>query len=269
MFKNILVPVDFSDAAIHAVQEAAFIAREQKAKLYLIHAYLIPGYSGGMAYETFIPPVDEHIELINKQIDDFSKEIAGLENIQVEKVAIPGSIQDIIGTFVEDNAIDLVVTATRGASGFKAFLLGTQSERIEEEVNCPVLVIPEGKNVKRSMKLALAHDYKSNLITEQIDTLRNFQVLYNLELHVVHVEEKEEHLEFEQSVKENLHSLNPQFHHVVNNDVEKGLNDYIKKNDVDILSIIYHDHGFLNRLFGRSTSRQLTYHTEVPLLVLK
>lgn len=269
MIKHILVPVDFSDEALNAVEEAAFIAKEQKAKLSLLHAYLIPGYSGGMAYETFIPPVDEHIELINKQIDDFSKDIPALQGLPVEKVAIPGSIQDIIGVYTEDNNVDLVVTATRGASGFKAFLLGTQSERIEDEVKCPVLVIPDGEHVKKGMKLALAHDYKSNLSREQINIIKNFQVLYGLSIHVVHVEEKKENLAIEESIKENLRILNPEFHHVLNDDVEKGLNEFIKQQNIDILSIIYHDHGFLTRLFGRSTSRQLTYHTEIPLLVLK
>ncbi|MGK7389469.1 MAG: universal stress protein [Candidatus Cyclobacteriaceae bacterium M2_1C_046] len=269
MLKHILIPVDFSDEALNAVEEAAYIAKEQKAKVTLLHAYLIPGYSGGMAYETFIPPVDEHIELINKQIDDFSKDISALRGLQVDKVAVPGSIQDVIGAYTEDNHVDLVVTATRGASGFKAFLLGTQSERIEDEVKCPVLVIPDGKHVKPGMKLALAHDYKSNLTTEQVNVLKNFQVLFNLSVHVVHVEEKEENLAIEDSIKENLHILNPQFHHVLNDDVEKGLNEFVKQQDIGLLSIIYHDHGFLNRLFGKSTSRQLTYHTEIPLLVLK
>lgn len=269
MIRHILVPVDFSDAALNAVEEAAFIAKKQNSKITLLHAYLIPGYSGGMAYETFIPPVDEHIELINKQIDDFAADIPALEGLQVDKVAIPGSIRDIVGAYTEDNQVDLVVTATRGASGFKAFLLGTQSERIEEEVKCPVLVIPEGKHVKPLMKLALAHDYKSNLTSDQINTLKNFKILYDLTIHVVHVEEKEENLEFEKSVKENLNLLNPEFHHVVNDDVEKGLNEFVKLRDIDLLAIIYHDHGFLSRLFGRSTSRQLTYHTEIPLLVLK
>lgn len=269
MIKHILVPVDFSDTAINAVEGAAFIARKQNAKLTLLHAYLIPGYSGGMAYETFIPPVDEHIDLINKQIDDFALDIPALEDLQVEKIAMPGSIRDIIGPYTDDNHVDLVVTGTRGASGFKAFILGTQSERIETEVKCPVLVIPENKELKSGMTLALAHDYKSNLTAAQLSTLHNIQLVYNLHINVVHVEEKEENLSFVESVKKNLHSLNPDFHHVLNDDVEKGLNKYVKENSIDVLAIIYHDHGFLKRLFGKSTSSQLTYHTEIPLLVLK
>lgn len=269
MIKHILVPIDFSDVSENAVEEGAKIAVENDAQLTLLHAYLIPGYSGGMAYETFIPPVDEHIELINKQIDEFAAGIQALENVRVNKMAIPGAVRDMIGAYTEDNNVDLVISGTRGASGFMGFLLGSQSERIEEEVKCPVVVLPELSKLKKQMKIAFAHDYKSTIAPAQREVIRFFLNFYNSRLHVVHVESKEDTPEAERSVKENLLDFNPVFHKVVHDDVEKGLNEFVEKNNIGMLALIYHDQGFLNRIFGKSTSRQLTYHTKIPLLVLK
>lgn len=269
MIKHLLVPIDFSEISENATKIAANIAAETDAKVTLLHSYLIPGYSGGMAYETFIPPIDEHIELINKQLDEFAEELPELNGLRVEKISIPGSVQDIIGDYVQDNDVDLVITGTRGASGFMGFLLGTESERIEAEVKCPVVLIPENTTLKKGVKIAFAHDYKSVIVQQQRNILQFFLDFYNGTLHVVHVERKHDTPEAEQSVINNLKGLQANFHKVVNDDVEKGLNDYVEKNNVNMLALIYHDHGFLNRIFGRSTTRKLTYHTKIPLLVLK
>lgn len=267
--KHLLVPTDFSVVSENAIKVAADISAGSDAIITLLHAYLIPGYSGGMAYETFIPPIDEHIELINKQMDEFVEGLPELKDRRVEKIAIPGSVQDMIGAYVQDNDVDLVITGTRGASGFIGFLLGTESERIEAEVKCPVVLVPENATVRKNIKIAFAHDYKSTISQQQRNILQFFLDFYNGSLDVVHVEEKHDTPEAERSVKENLKDLQADFHKVVNDDVEKGLNDFILKNNVDMLALIYHDHGFLNRIFGRSTTRNLTYHTKIPLLVLK
>jgi nucleotide-binding universal stress UspA family protein len=269
MIKHLLVPVDFSEVSENAIRVAANFAAETDAKVTLLHSYLIPGYSGGMAYETFIPPIDEHLELINKQLDEFAEGLPELNELRVEKIAIPGSVQDMIGSYVQDNDVDLVITGTKGASGFMGFLLGTESERIEAEVKCPVVLVPENTTVKKGIRIAFAHDYKSTISQQQRKILQFFLDFYDGTLDVVHVEEKHDLPEAERSVIDNLKDLRPNFHKVVNDDVEKGLNDFIEKNNVDMLALIYHDHGFLNRIFGRSTTRNLTYHTKIPLLVLK
>ena len=269
MIRHILVPIDFSDVSENAVLEAAKICSSTGATLTLLHAYLIPGYSGGMAYETFIPPLDEHIELINKQLEEYVAGFPEMANLNVQKIAIPGSVQDMIGAYAEDNNVDLVVTGTRGSSGFMGFLLGTHSERIEGEVQCPVIVLPEGSQLKKGMRLAIAHDYKSTISPDQRELIRFILSFYSATFDVVHVEDKNDTPEAEISVRENLKALNPTFHKVVHDDVEKGLNEFSEENNIGMLAIIYHDHGFLNRIFGRSTSRQLTYHSKIPLLVLK
>lgn len=269
MIQHVLVPIDFSDISENAVMEAVKIARQANAKLTLLHAYLIPGYSGGMAYETFIPPVDEHIELINKQMNDFVSGIQELHGVQIKKIAIPGTVQDMIGTYSEENNVDIIVSGTRGTSGFLGFLLGSQSERIEGEVKCPVVVLPGVSKLKKGMKIAFAHDYKSTISDYQREVIKFFLNTYNSRLEVVHVESKEDTPEAERSVRENLVDFAPVFHKVVNDDIARGLNEFVEKNNIDMLALIYHDHGFLNRIFGKSTSRALTYHTKIPLLVLK
>lgn len=269
MIKHLLVPVDFSEVSENATRVAAALAAETDSKITLLHSYIIPGYSGGMAYETFIPPIDEHIELINKQLDEFAEGLPELNNLHVDKIVVPGSVQDMISDFVRDNNIDFVITGTKGASGFMGFLLGTESERIEAEVECPVLLVPENATVRKGLRIILAHDYKSIISKKQRSVIKFFLTLYKGTLDVVHVEEKHDKPEAEKSVINNLQDLGANFHKVVNNDVEKGLNDFVVKNNVDMLALIYHDHGFLSRIFGRSTTRNLTYHTKIPLLVLK
>lgn len=269
MIDHILVPIDFSDLSEKTARIAAGIATVTGAKISLLHAYLIPGYSGGMAYETFIPPIDEHIELINKQIDDFKDGIPELKDKHVLRVAVPGAVQDMIGSYVDDNHVDLVISGTKGASGFMKFLMGSHSERIEGEVSCPTLVIPEAGVLEGKMKIALAHDYTSSVSDNQYHTIAFFHKLFGAELVIVHVKKAGEEFSDEALVIDKLKDLDPSYYTIEGDDVVEALNNFVEKEKIGLLSLIYHNHSFLDRLFGKSTARELTYNTKIPLLVLK
>jgi len=52
-------------------------------------------------------------------------------------------------------------------------------------------------------------------------------------------------------------------------DEEKALSDYIERNDISLLSIVYREHGFFKRFFNPGLRKKMVFHTDIPLLVLK
>ena len=58
-----------------------------------------------------------------------------------EPLITVGKPADEISRAVEDQNIDLVITATRDRSGFKRLILGSVTERLMRTLSCPLLVV--------------------------------------------------------------------------------------------------------------------------------
>jgi nucleotide-binding universal stress UspA family protein len=50
--------------------------------------------------------------------------------------------------------------------------------------------------------------------------------------------------------------------------VMKGVDRFIKKTNADMLVLAKHNRPFFDRIFHRSLSKRMAYHTDIPLLVL-
>ena len=56
-------------------------------------------------------------------------------------------------------------------------------------------------------------------------------------------------------------------HHVLRNDnVAEALNTYITDEQADMLAMFTHKLDFYEKLFGKSVTRQLAFHAQVPLI---
>jgi len=54
---------------------------------------------------------------------------------------------------------------------------------------------------------------------------------------------------------------------VTNASIPEGLNDFVLKNESDILSLYMRKRQLWERLFHLSTSKEMAYHTRIPLLI--
>lgn len=66
-------------------------------------------------------------------------------------VTRPGDVIETILQVAEETAAGLIVMATDGRNGFLDALRGSHSERVVRRAQCPVLAIPQGASVERSL----------------------------------------------------------------------------------------------------------------------
>jgi hypothetical protein len=64
-------------------------------------------------------------------------------------------------------------------------------------------------------------------------------------------------------------NLNHQFHTINESNVEEGINKFIEKNPTDILAMVAHRHNLFERMFGKVHTKEMSYQTKIPLLVLQ
>ncbi len=123
--KNIMVPVDFSEASKKAVNYGLSLALEFEARLVLAH--IAPFDSA--AYEK------AKVDLLNLIPPDCR------EKLTFETIVKSGDVQKELLGIVEDRSIDLIVMGTRGRSYVQRLLLGSVTERLLRKLHIPILTV--------------------------------------------------------------------------------------------------------------------------------
>ena len=135
-FKKIVVPVDFSDFSLKAIDRAVELADEQTEML-VIHVMLPlnvmePGVMfGEVTDETRSENVEAHLR----------KHIADKGYSHMTPHAVVGDPGQEIAKFAEKQSADLIVMPSHGYGFFKQLLLGSVAERVVRLAHCPVLVL--------------------------------------------------------------------------------------------------------------------------------
>lgn len=142
-YRNIIVAVDFSDSSRHALRTAmAFFPDE---KLGVFHASGAPmplGVTDPARYQ------EDCRTLAAREGADFLAN-AGLMDRQrnnLELLVEYGRPAQLIGQYVRDRGVDLVVLATHGRSALFEIFLGSTAKDILSSLPCDVLVVREPRS---------------------------------------------------------------------------------------------------------------------------
>jgi nucleotide-binding universal stress UspA family protein len=133
---KILFPTDFSTTGRPALEMAASLARDRKARLLIVHVEEPPvAYGGGEFYYGSLEP--DHAELERMLKDVVPTDSA----VPVEHRMIVGSPAASIVYLAEKEGVDLIVMPTHGRTGLSRLLMGSVAEEVVRKAKCPVLTI--------------------------------------------------------------------------------------------------------------------------------
>jgi nucleotide-binding universal stress UspA family protein len=190
-FNHILCATDFSDFSNHTVGYGVALAKEFDAKLIICH--VIDLSSVAIYGEFQLDPVGQQ----NRIMEDAKAQLevlTGDQPVAWEPLITVGRPADEISRAVEEQNIDLVITATRGRSGFKRLILGSVTERLMHTLTCPLLVVcsPEhefvntpGQNVQLQ-KILVGCDFSADS-GRAFDYGLSLAQEFQAELHLAHV----------------------------------------------------------------------------------
>jgi len=267
--KRIFFPTDFSENANHAMRYAAHLAQKTKSQLIIIHAMHIPVIDGSTPVDTSSEIVEQQREMADNRLKVLQQEVLAMTGQEPEVICDFGFATDLICRKAREVKADMICMGTKGASNVIEQLIGSITSEVIKKSHVPVLAIPQGGKFEKLERVAFATDLSDNDSSE----IRAFSQLlshFDPEIHVVHVE-----------INEKLASL-PGHHHVSEiidqydrikrvelqaDDVEHSLEEYVVREHIDMLAVKRHNRGFFENLFHKSISKQLAYHTGVPLMV--
>lgn len=267
--KKLLVPTDFSDNAANALKYAASLAHGMHAEIVLMHAMHIPVIDGST-------PVDASSEMLEEQRKASADKLAALaqgikEDYGVETTWMSdfAFAVDLICRSARSEEVDFICMGTKGASNIFEQLLGSVTAEVIRKSTRPVLAVPSHAHFEEPGRLAFATDLEDN-DAEEIKTFYGLFEEFDPSLFIVHVEvnEKLGALPGHHSVHKVVDSYdNIERVEIKSDDVEHGLEDYVEREHIQILGMKRQNRGFFQNMFHRSMTKQLAYHTKIPLMV--
>jgi universal stress protein A len=142
--KRILVPVDFSEDAMNALEYAGDFAQKFGGELLILHV-VEPIYYGTPADMYVTSPnlsllLDEQRAVATQQLARLSAKLEqkGQRHRTMLKTGVPAQV---IADTARSKHADLIVMSTHGRTGLAHILMGSVTEKVVRHAGCPVLTV--------------------------------------------------------------------------------------------------------------------------------
>ncbi len=275
--KTILVPTDFSRLSKVGITYAVSLAKKIDASVILLS--VINASASSNTLKNWKKLEEEMVNTAQQEADQLLSEIKSQGGkVHVSYQSILGfPIADVIDEFAVKNKVDLIVMGSKGAKGLKKALLGSNATAVIDASHVPLIVVPGEADFKQIKKLVYATDMQN--LQKEIRVVARFASLFDAHIHVLHVVqgesskknvEKVERGKFQISNEAALVSETkyPKIHlHVVENkNIAEAVDTFVLDQKADLLVMFTHRLDFYEKLFGKSVTRQLAFHSKVPML---
>ncbi|MDF0650058.1 MAG: hypothetical protein CV081_03650 [Nitrospira sp. LK265] len=141
--KRMLVPVDFSDCSLDALEYGALVAQRSQASITLLH--VLEPVSYGLDFT--LPRVANREQVRTELTNRLSKLVSALISADVPSdfVISGGLPADSILDTARSRSVDLIIMGTHGRRGFSHTLFGSVAESALRRSSCPVLTVRNPK----------------------------------------------------------------------------------------------------------------------------
>ncbi len=267
---GILFPTDFSDASMNALDFAIQIAKRNNMRIVLFHAYQLHVMDPNMPLPEI--SVDAIHDSVMGRLENLKNDLLLKENLHIETASGFGFTADAINQATEDFDIDYVVMGTTGISGITRVIMGSNTAACIDKIKKPVIAIPMNAQFRGFDKIIFA----SALHEEELQALEKLNELlkhFGAEVHVVHTfnpddKQRMELNQFQELADAKLYNVKT-FYRQFSGSIVEGIEQAIRLQKTDALVMVTHHRGFFKKLFDRSLTRQMIYHTDVPLIAFQ
>lgn len=271
--KTILVAIDFSKNAEHAMEYAVLFANKLKACIYLIWV------DNTLSEESVIDIIEgetriEKRSYMNSIIEKFQPQVK-CGDIQV--LLRKGRVYQEIAKAAQQINADLIFAGTHGVSGYEQYWIGSNAYRIVSQAPCPVITIRREYKFKSAIKNILL-PLDSSLETKQklpfaAELAKTFGAtihllkIFNTPLSVIRKRIDKYGADAEAGLKEKKVKYITE--EIEADNVAASIIGYSQKQKIDLITIMTdQDTTTANKFLG-PYAQQLINNSEVPVLSLR
>jgi nucleotide-binding universal stress UspA family protein len=265
-----LVPVDFSDNSLQALDLALALAAPRADRITVIHII--------ETHYDFATQVALYTEQQRKEGRKRGKELLAKHAhapVSLRFKLEEGNPAIQITQLASKQKVDLVVMGTQGASGITKSLIGTVAVSVVRDAPCPVLIVPSTAPKIDPHQFVLGLEFAEHE-PPRLDWLAEQVKKWKGHLQVVHVYSSDKQgfkqllleLGIKQYLAKKYPSLKAEFLALTGEKPTEVLSTYMNSHP-GILVMSHAHQGFWMDLFTNSESVQMAFSTQVPLLILR
>ncbi len=272
---NILVPNDYSPEAKNALRYAVEFAAQTNSQIILYHAIPEVMPINEIPYENYYADEVDEENLLMESFLNMAKE-ENWPSVKSPKILVNFSnrVSDGIQAAFEEFKADIVIMGTHGASGWRKYILGTNTSSLIAEANFPVLAIPANYNFKPIYHIV----YSSDLInlSSELDFMVPFAKIFHAVLDIFYfdyagTESEKLMLDAEQYIR-GLNYQNVKLT-VKKGNLELSIDEQLRKNldesNTQIVTLFKNKHNWMDDLLLGSNSRKMAMQSPIPILIFK
>lgn len=270
--KTIIATTDFSKESRAAVNYAARLALSTKCELILLHATFIPVVS-----DSFIDvsvTLDEIEKNDHQKMDELVKHVRSKQGpaLRVKGIVEVGLLGELLKERVGKHHDMMVVMGMKHVDKFSEVVFGSLATNLAGELNCPVLIVPPDARFRPWKKVAFAFDQKEIPTDTGMAILKELTDMYLPKMHFVHVMDSPYAPKDTSSIEkiEKFIGGVSQRHFLkdVPGETVEVMQDWLRRFKCNAVVMVARKHNVLWRMFHESHTKQMAFHSPVPVLVI-
>jgi nucleotide-binding universal stress UspA family protein len=169
---HILVPLDFSESSLNALETAIALAKQHNTTITLLNV-VDPNFLFEFKGFYYISEktINSIVEVSARRLSSLAKKVKDEHALNCTTELKVGPVpQSIIQTALDIDS-DLIIMGTHGTSGFREFFIGSSAQKVIKITSCPVLTIPSNRKWMEFKKILFPIRPVSGAI-EKYDSVR-------------------------------------------------------------------------------------------------
>lgn len=276
--KTILLPTDFSKNSINAIEYAMELFKDVSCHFYILNVQKASSFisddlmvvnASATIYTTI---VDAAKKSINNMIVKIKKQYSN-ENHYFDAIVDYDNFIDSINQLAAKHHIDLIVMGTKGASGLAKVFLGSNTVKVIQRCNAPVLAVPGNCKFSKIDKIAFTTSFESLYRMKDLTPLKQIMSLNKSKLNILHASSN---FDYASEMNTDIDFFNTNFKgaciqylHGDDKDVYSAIHQFSKTNGIKMIAMCICKHSFFDRLFNRHTFENIAFNIDIPFLVMK
>ena len=272
---QILIPMDFSDQALIALDQSYNLADFYNAQLTLL--YVIE--EGGALSRIFSKSFDEAAmkKEIEEKLYELAKETEKNKKLKVNTMVARGAVYEKVLEVADMIGATMIIMGTHGTVGIRKRFIGSNALRVVREANCPVITI-KGKHHREGCKnIVLPIDLSKETrekVSKAIElgklygaTIRVVSVLFTLDEFVVNKLTRQMD-QVKSFIQKSGVKCTAEMIKAIRGDenLAQAVIDYSNKVDADLIMIMTQQEGENTPLFVGSTAQGVINNSDIPVL---
>ncbi|MRI00730.1 hypothetical protein GH721_09350 [Kriegella sp. EG-1] len=277
---NILIPTDFSANALHALNYANFLFKNEECTFYILNAF----QTGASNLEN-LRNIQKNTKLFKANKEASQRNLKELLHVihaennnrqhAYKTIAKADSLLNAIGKSSIELQISYIFMGTRGASGLKSVFMGSNTAAVISKIDfCPIVAVPSDYNFNIPRTILFTTGFEHVYDKYELNPMLLLAKLWDSKIQILHLLDTTKIIEHKETAKKVISKRLKNVDYEIIEIEKKGkiateINKRAEHNEnIGMVAIIDYWHSFIEKITHEPVVKTIAFSTKIPLLVM-